>query len=192
MTTLILLNKPYEVLTQFTSPDGRATLADFVKAPGLYPAGRLDYDSEGLVLLTDEGRLQHRLSHPRWKVEKTYYAQVENIPDAAALDALRSGVQLSDGITQPARAELVDEPTWLWPRNPPIRYRKAIPTQWIALTIREGRNRQVRRMTAAVGHPTLRLIRWSVGPWTLSGLQPGESRRVPAQEIGRFLLRRGR
>lgn len=192
MTVLVLLNKPFEVLTQFTSPDGRATLANFIQAPGLYPTGRLDFDSEGLVLLTDDGRLQSRLSHPRWKVEKTYYAQVENVPDAAVLEALRAGVQLNDGPTQPARAELIDEPNWLWPRDPPIRYRKTIPTQWLALTISEGRNRQVRRMTAAVGHPTLRLIRWSVGPWTLAGLQPGAARRVPDQEIGRFILRKGR
>lgn len=187
MSSLLLLNKPFQMLTQFTSKEGHATLADVVKAPGLYPAGRLDHDSEGLVLLTDDGTLQARLSHPRWKVEKTYYAQVENIPDADALQRLRAGVILNDGSTQPAAAELVDEPGWLWPRDPPIRFRKAIPTQWLALTIREGRNRQVRRMTAAVGHPTLRLIRWSVGPWTLEGLRPGTSRKVSDEEVQRFL-----
>lgn len=187
MSTLLLLNKPMHVLTRFTSPDGRKTLGDFVAAPGLYPAGRLDYDSEGLVLLTDDGALQARLSQPRSKVEKTYYVQVENVPDAAALRALRGGVTLNDGITLPARAELLDEPAWLWPRDPPIRFRKAIPAQWLALTIREGRNRQVRRMTAAVGHPTLRLIRWSVGPWTLAGLAPGQSRSVEPRELSTFM-----
>jgi 23S rRNA pseudouridine2457 synthase len=190
MSSLILLNKPMNVLTRFTSPDGRRTLADFVDAPGLYPAGRLDYDSEGLVLLTDDGALQARLSQPRWKIEKTYYVQVENMPNEAALRALRSGVQLNDGPTLPARAELIEEPAWLWPRDPPIRFRKAIPTQWLALSIREGRNRQVRRMTAAVGHPTLRLIRWSVGPWNLEGLRPGESRRVASEEVARLMRRR--
>lgn len=186
MSALLLVNKPFQVLTQFTSNEGRATLADLVDAPGLYPAGRLDYDSEGLVLLTDDGGLQARLSHPRWKVAKTYYAQVENVPNAQALAALRAGVTLNDGPTQPAQAELIDEPEGLWPRTPAIRYRKEIPTQWLALTIREGRNRQVRRMTAAVGHPTLRLIRWSVGPWTLEGLKPGESRQASATELERF------
>ncbi|MET0986717.1 MAG: pseudouridine synthase [Steroidobacteraceae bacterium] len=187
MSSLLLLNKPFQVLTQFTSKEGHTTLADVVKAPGLYPAGRLDHDSEGLVLLTDDGTLQARLSHPKWKVDKTYYAQVENIPDAEALQRLRAGVVLNDGPTQPADAELIDAPEWLWPREPPIRFRKAIPTQWLALTIREGRNRQVRRMTAAVGHPTLRLIRWRVGPWTLQGLKPGESRVVMDAEVQRFL-----
>lgn len=187
MSSLVLINKPFQVLTQFTSADGRATLADLVNAPGLYPAGRLDYDSEGLVLITDDGALQTRLSHPRWKTEKTYYAQVENVPDERALRSLQEGVLLNDGPTAPAIAELVDEPAWLWPRDPPIRYRKAIPAQWIALTIREGRNRQVRRMTAAVGHPTLRLIRWRIGPWTLEGLEPRQSREVPTEEIARFL-----
>lgn len=186
-TALLLINKPFEVLTRFSSDDGRATLRDFVAAPGLYPAGRLDYDSEGLVLLTNDGALQARLSHPRWKVAKTYYAQVENFPTEDALSALRRGVELNDGPTQPAEVQLIDEPAWLWPRNPPIRFRKAIPTQWLSLTIREGRNRQVRRMTAAIGHPTLRLIRWSVGPWTLAGLEPGAWRDVPTQEIAGFL-----
>lgn len=190
MTTLLLINKPMNVLTQFTSTDGKATLKDYVSAPRLHPAGRLDYDSEGLVLLTDDGALQARLSHPRWKVEKTYYAQVENVPNLEALQRLRAGLTLNDGPTQPAEAELIDAPAWLWPRDPPIRFRKAIPTQWLALTIREGRNRQVRRMTAAVGHPTLRLIRWRVGPWTLAGLKPGESRAASDDEVSRFLSTR--
>lgn len=186
---LLLLNKPFGVLTQFTSKDGRPTLRDYVSAPRMYPAGRLDHDSEGLVLLTNFGPLQARLTQPRSKVAKTYFAQVEGIASEAALEQLRRGVKLSDGLTLPARAESIDEPTWLWPRDPPIRYRKHIPTSWIALTIHEGRNRQVRRMTAVVGHPTLRLIRWSVGPWTLEGLQPGEAREVPHDEIREFYAR---
>jgi 23S rRNA pseudouridine2457 synthase len=184
---LLLLNKPFRVLTQFTSKEGHRTLADVLSAPGLHPAGRLDYDSEGLVLLTDDGALQARLSHPQWKVEKTYYVQVEHVPNAQVLERLQSGLMLNDGPTRPAKAELIDEPEWLWPRDPPIRFRKAIPTAWIALTIREGRNRQVRRMTAAVGHPTLRLIRWRVGPWTLEGLPPGSSRFVDAAELEAFM-----
>jgi 23S rRNA pseudouridine2457 synthase len=184
---LLLFNKPFQVLTQFTSSDGKATLADFVSAPGMYPAGRLDYDSEGLVLLTDWPALQTKIAHPKWKAPKTYLAQVEGEPTKAALDALRRGVLLNDGPTLPAEVELIDEPQWLWARTPPIRFRKAIPTNWLRLTIREGRNRQVRRMTAAVGYPTLRLVRWSVGPWTLEGLQPGESRAVPDAEIMQFM-----
>jgi 23S rRNA pseudouridine2457 synthase len=179
----VLFNKPFQVLTQFTSTDGKATLRDFVHAPGMRPAGRLDYDSEGLVLLTSDGALQARLADPRWKTEKTYLVQVEGEPDAAALACLRSGVVLNDGKTLPARALRVDEPAWLWPRDPPVRFRKAIPTSWIELTIQEGRNRQVRRMTAAVNHPTLRLIRWSIGPWTLAGLAPGEHREVDAAKF---------
>jgi 23S rRNA pseudouridine2457 synthase len=185
--SLLLLNKPFRVLTRFTSEDDKATLQDFVTAPGMYPAGRLDYDSEGLVLLTDSGQLQTRLSDPRWKSPKTYYVQVEGEPVETALAQLRRGVMLNDGLTLPAQAELVAEPDWLWPRDPPIRFRKAIATRWIALTIREGRNRQVRRMTAAVGHPTLRLIRWSVGPWSIEGLAPGESRAVGRSEIDEFM-----
>jgi len=188
--SLLLVNKPFRVLTQFTSTDGKATLADFVSAPGMYPAGRLDYDSEGLVLLTDWDALQTRLADPRWKVAKTYYVQVEGEPSDSQLESLRRGVMLNDGITLPAEAAMLAEPDWLWTREPPIRVRKAIPTSWITLTIREGRNRQVRRMTAAVGLPTLRLIRWSVGPWTLAGLAPGESRHVDQRELLRFMMAR--
>lgn len=184
---LLLVNKPFHVLTQFTRSDGKAALSDFVSAPDLYPAGRLDYDSEGLVLLTNWGTLQARLAEPRYKVSKTYLVQVERIPTASAIERLQSGVELNDGMTRPAQAQLIDEPAWLWPRNPPIRFRKDIPTQWLSLTIGEGRNRQVRRMTAAVGHPTLRLIRWSIGPWTLANLAPGESRAVDQCEVLRFM-----
>jgi len=187
---LLLVNKPFQVLTQFTSKDGKATLKDVLDAPGMYPAGRLDYDSEGLVLLTDWDALQTRLADPRWKVAKTYVVQVEGVATDAALEPLRHGVKLNDGLTLPAEAQLIDQPDWLWPRNPPIRERKAIPTSWISLTLREGRNRQVRRMTAAVGLPTLRLIRWSVGPWTIQGLAPGEWREVDEQELRRFMSKR--
>lgn len=187
--SLLLLNKPFRVLTQFTSTDGKATLADYVHAPRMYPAGRLDYDSEGLVLLTDSDALQTRLADPRWKAPKTYCVQVEGMATETQLEPLRRGIALNDGPTKPAEAAVIAEPDWLWPRDPPIRARKAIPTSWIALTLREGRNRQVRRMTAAVGLPTLRLIRWSVGPWTLEGLAPGESRRVDQAEIQEFMRR---
>ena len=190
--SLLLLNKPFQVLTRFTSEGGKATLADFVSAPRMYPAGRLDYDSEGLVLLTDWGALQTRLADPAWKAPKTYYVQVEGIVTVAALEQLRGGVTLNDGVTLPAGAEAVDEPAWLWPRVPPVRFRKAIPTSWLTLTLREGRNRQVRRMTAAVGFPTLRLIRWSVGPWSIEGLTPGQWREVDAVEVGGFMNSRSR
>ena len=173
---LILLNKPFGVLCQFTDPDGRPTLADFVRVPNVYPAGRLDADSEGLLLLTDDGALQARLADPRHHVEKLYWVQVERVPDDAALVRLRAGLVLKDGPTRPARARLIDEPPGLWPRDPPIRYRAAIPTSWIEIGIREGRNRQVRRMTAAVGHPTLRLIRVAIGPYALGPLPPGQWR----------------
>lgn len=173
---LILLNKPYDVMCQFTDGEGRATLADFVAVKGVYPAGRLDRDSEGLVILTDDGRLQARISDPRHKMEKTYFAQVEGVILPEAVDALCKGVTLKDGPTLPARARAVAPPDWLWPRIPPIRARKTVPDGWIELTIREGRNRQVRRMCAAVGLPCLRLIRWRVGDWTLQGLPPGDWR----------------
>jgi 23S rRNA pseudouridine2457 synthase len=175
MSRLILLHKPYGVLCQFTDPDGRATLADFVDVPRVYPAGRLDTDSEGLVVLTDDGAQQARIADPRHKLEKTYLVQVDGAIDETALERLRRGVTLNDGPTLPARAEAVADPGFA-PRIPPIRVRRAIPTSWLALTIREGRNRQVRRMTAAVGHPTLRLVRVAVGPWRLDGLAPGEWR----------------
>jgi 23S rRNA pseudouridine2457 synthase len=173
---LILLNKPYDMLCQFTDGEGRATLADVVPAKGVYPAGRLDRDSEGLVILTDDGRLQARISDPRHKMEKTYFAQVEGVLSDDAINALSKGVTLKDGPTLPARARAVAPPDWLWPRTPPIRERKTVPDGWIELTIREGRNRQVRRMCAAVGLPCLRLIRWRVGDWTLQGLSPGKWR----------------
>ena len=173
---LLLLNKPYDVLCQFSREGDRAVLADHVPVKGVYPAGRLDRDSEGLVVLTDDGRLQARIADPRFKLEKTYLAQVEGVVTEAALERLRRGVELKDGPTLPAKARGVAEPGWLWPRVPPIRVRKTVPDGWIELTIREGRNRQVRRMCAAVGLPCLRLIRWRVGNWTLEGLAPGEWR----------------
>jgi len=186
---LILLNKPFHVLPQFTSPDDRRCLREFVPLRGFYPAGRLDYDSEGLMVLTDFGPWQARISQPGAPFPKVYLAQVEGTPGAAALDALRRGIQLNDGPTLPARAKVISEPEWLWPRDPPIRVRRTIPTAWIELEIKEGRNRQVRRMTAAVGHPTLRLVRQAVGPWTLEGLRPGEWREVPRAEAERQLSR---
>jgi 23S rRNA pseudouridine2457 synthase len=173
MARVVLFNKPYGVLSQFTGEPGVATLADFIDIPGVYVAGRLDKDSEGLLVLTDDGQLQHQISAPKHKQVKTYWAQVEGVPSEPALARLRAGVELKDGLTRPAEARLLPAPS-LWPRDPPIRERKAIPTGWIELGLREGRNRQVRRMTAAVGLPTLRLVRYAVGRWTLDGLGPGE------------------
>jgi len=179
---LILLNKPHQVLCQFTDSDGRATLAGYVDTAEVYPAGRLDYDSEGLLLLTDDGRLQARISQPRSKIQKRYWAQVEGVATDEQLDKLQNGVKLKDGMAKAVSARRIDTPTQLWDRDPPIRYRKNVPDSWIEITLSEGRNRQVRRMTAAVELPTLRLIRYSVGPWRLDGLAPGESRSVTTSE----------
>lgn len=181
-SALTLFNKPYGTLCQFTRDGPRSTLADFISTPDIYPAGRLDADSEGLVLLTADGAFQARLANPRHKVAKTYWVQVEGTPADEQMQRLASGVDLDDFVTRPAHAEVIDEPPGLWPRNPPIRVRRAIPTTWLALTIAEGKNRQVRRMTAAVGLPTLRLVRWRLGEWTLAGLAPGQSRTVPVLE----------
>ena len=173
MSRLLLFNKPYGVLCQFTDGgSARPTLADHIDLPGVYPAGRLDLDSEGLLLLTDDGRLQARIADPKFKMAKTYLVQVEGTAEEAALAALRQGVRLKDGPTLPAEVERIDAPD-LWPRDPPVRFRKSVPDCWLRLTIREGRNRQVRRMTAAVGLPTLRLVRWRIGEWTLEGIAPG-------------------
>ena len=182
MARLILFNKPFGMLSQFTdrgSESIRQTLSDVIAIPGVYPAGRLDRDSEGLLLLCDDGKLQARIADPRFKMPKTYWVQVEGEPDAASLDHLRTGVRLKDGLTRPALVERMPAPD-LWPRDPPIRVRKSVPDSWLKLVIREGRNRQVRRMTAAVGHPTLRLVRWSVGDWSLDGIAPGEWTEVSA------------
>jgi 23S rRNA pseudouridine2457 synthase len=176
-TRILLFNKPFRVLSQFTDPAGRATLADFVRVPGVYAAGRLDYDSEGLLLLTNDGALQARIANPRSKLPKTYWVQVEGVPSRQALARLRAGVRLSEGVTLPAQAEEIAVPE-IWEREPPVRFRRQIPTSWIALTLREGRNRQVRRMTAAVGLPTLRLIRVRIGDYELGSLAPGEWREL--------------
>ncbi len=192
---LLLFNKPFGVLSQFSASKGRPVLADFIAVPGVYPAGRLDRDSEGLLLLTDHGPLQAQLSNPRHGTWKTYWAQVEGVPDESALEALRRGIGLQEGPTLPARARSIAEPPGLWPRDPPIRFRRQLPTRWIELSLREGRNRQVRRMTAAVGHPTLRLVRVAVGEWALADLQPGEWREIPVPKAllsGRPAVRPGR
>ncbi len=175
-TDVILLNKPFGALCQFSAGGGRPTLKDFVPMPAVYPAGRLDADSEGLVVLTAEGALQARIAHPRHKLSKVYYVQVEGTPVPEQLETLELGVDLRDFVTRPAGARVIATPAWLWPRDPPVRFRKSVPTAWLRLELSEGRNRQIRRMTAAVGLPTLRLIRWSVGRWSLQGLPPGEWR----------------
>jgi 23S rRNA pseudouridine2457 synthase len=184
---LLLLNKPFQVMCQFTDDAGRATLADYVDVPNVYAAGRLDYDSEGLLLLTNVGWLQHLIAEPRHKLPKTYLVQVEHEPDANALRQLSNGVLLNDGMTKPAEVALIEAPT-VWERVPPIRERKSVPTAWLRLTITEGRKRQVRRMTAAVGHPTLRLIRERIGAWHLGELQPGEWREVACPKRSDFKI----
>jgi 23S rRNA pseudouridine2457 synthase len=176
MGRILLFNKPFGVICQFSRDGIHPTLADYIPVPDFYPAGRLDTDSEGLLVLTDDGQLQHRITDPKHKLPKSYWVQVEGVPDETALEQLRCGVKLSDFTAQPAEVSLMDEPVNLWPRNPPIRERKNIPTSWLELTIREGKNRQVRRMTAAVGLPTLRLIRYRIGGWTLEGLEQGKWR----------------
>ncbi|MEE4161112.1 MAG: pseudouridine synthase [Woeseiaceae bacterium] len=186
---LILLNKPFRVLSQFSDADGRATLGDYVDRPGVYPAGRLDYDSEGLILLTDDGRLQARISQPRSKILKIYRALVEGEPTSEQLSALVRGVNLKDGTARAGFARMIEAPADLWPREPPVRYRKSVPDQWLEIGLTEGRNRQVRRMTAAVGLPTLRLIRFAIGPYTLDGLAPGEWREVSTTDAWRALGR---
>ena len=178
MSKIILFNKPFNVLCQFTDPDGSTTLADYINIKGVYAAGRLDKDSEGLLLLTDDGKLQHRIADPTHKMSKPYWAQVEGIPNEQSLQQLRDGIELKDGRTRPAKVKLIDQPHQLWPRNPPIRERKSIPDCWVEITIKEGKNRQVRRMTAAIGHPTLRLIRYRIGSWTLDGIYQGEFREI--------------
>lgn len=190
MARLLLLNKPFRVLSQFRDSDGRATLADYITVPDVYPAGRLDYDSEGLLLLTDDGALQARIAEPRFKLAKTYLVQVEGEIDEPALAQLRAGVALKDGRTLPAQAEAIAIPD-LWPRNPPVRERKSVPDSWLKLTITEGRNRQVRRMTAAIGFPTLRLVRWQIGDWSLADLAPGQWQELSVSMPARRRSRQG-
>jgi 23S rRNA pseudouridine2457 synthase len=184
--SLILFNKPFDVMCQFSAHPTRPTLADHIDLPGIYPAGRLDADSEGLLLLTDDGKLQHRISHPASKQPKTYIAQVEGVPNEESLSRLRRPLNLGDFTTQPCEAAHIEAPAWLWERNPPIRLRTNVPTSWLAIKLTEGKNRQVRRMTAAVGLPTLRLIRISIGPFSLEThpLWPGQWRQVPASALG--------
>ncbi len=181
MSTLILFNKPYGVLSQFSDSDNRETLSSYIKQKHVYPAGRLDKDSEGLLLLTDDGKLQHKIAHPNHKMSKTYWVLIEGIPSEEALQRLRDGIELKDGMTLPAKVKVIHEPYLLWKRTPPVRYRKNIADTWIEITISEGRNRQVRRMTAAIGYPTLRLIRYRIGSWTIDGIENGQYRKITGQ-----------